>query len=765
MAAWVALLASAAPGQPLERITGSGDVGPTGLPQSQVLAPAEGPTHEVVFASRLTGIFRRGTSGVELTLGAGMAVPDGEVAGVGDATLDDAGCAVVAATLVDGAEGIYRACPGAVTRVVGVGDVTAGGRAIRRIDFLTVVAAAQHVAFAAQLDDGSEAVLRSDGVAVTEIARPGTPSPAGGSLTTLRVAGVRTDGAVGIRATVSGGRDGLFTGVGGPLSAALIEGASTLVGRLDAIEQATLSRAGIWAFLGTLEDGRTGVFRFDGTQVLPLVSALLLVDDPIPTRPGTTVRDFPTSLVPSVNASGDVGFRAVLGGTGGGAALFATRGGTTPAIVFSTRDATPLGLLAHLTDPRLADDGSLLFSATPVRGGTGVFVHRGGLVSPLAVYGTPTDFGGGGLHLRFVGGRVRATAEGGLIFGEHDTLVRVTAADPLEQLASFGSPSPIGGEIAEIGSAEIDSQGQVYFRAGIADASRGEAVLVVNDRGVVDRVVANERLAGGRLRDVVETAVELGGDLAGSQRLMSFAGLVGSGGGTGGLYVLKKRRRPKRLERTGRKVRGAGRIVAFGGRPALVARRRYAFLAELRDGSTRTSIVIRKGRRRRLVVRDGPSPEPRLPGRIVGLTIPDATFEGVVFRAATDQGGAQGVLVDDWSQTRLALASGDSDGAGRVVRSFERPVLAGSDVVVAATTEQGGVTAEALLRFSLGDVTGATPVAPVTIVRAGDVLPGGGVLHDVLSVRGTPRGALLVRVAVRTGPERQMLLRVAPGLP
>jgi len=763
----VALLALLVPltaaAQSLERLTGSGDPGPTGLPQSQVLAPVEGPAGEVAYTSRVTAVFRRGPAGVELTLGAGLGAPGGIVAVVGDATFDGGGCVVAAAGLVAGGESIYRVCPGGTTVVVSVGDVTSTGETIRRIDFSTLAAAGGFVVFTARLSDGADALVRSDGTTVIEIARPGAASPAGGTLTTIRLAGVRSDGTVGIGASVSGGRDGLFTGSGGALATALIEGSASLVGRLDSIEQATLSPEGVWAFVGTLEDGRTGVFRFDDTQALPLVTALLLVDDPIPTRPGTSVRDFPTSVLPSVNAAGDVAFRAVLGGAGSGAALFATRGNATPEIVFSTRDTTDFGLLSRLTDPRLADDGSLLFAATPVRGGTGVFVHRGGLVSALALYGSPTDLDRPDVPFRFVGGRARATAEGGLLFAEHDALVRMMPDGSRTTLAAFGSESPIGGQISEIGPAEIDSEGQVYFRAGIAEASRGEGIFRVTDKGLVDRVVANDRLRGGLLRDVVETPVELGSDLAASGRLIAFAGHVGSGGGRGGLYLLKGRR-PKRLERTNRKLRGIGRIVSLGGRPSIVKRRRYAFLAFVRDGSTRASVLIRKGRRRRLSMREGLSPEPRLPGRIVGLTIPDATAEAVVFRATTDQGGAQALFVDDWREVHPALATGELDADGRVLRSFDRPVLAGSDVITAATADEAGTVTEALVRFSASDVVGGASIVPQTIIRTGDPLPNGGVLHDVLSFRGTPRGAVLARVAILDGPGRHMLLRVTSGL-
>lgn len=746
----------------LERLTGAGDPGPTGLPQSQVFAPVEGPAGEVVFTSRLTALFRRAGEGVALVLGPGTTVPDGVVAGVGDTAVDDAGCAVALASLVGGGEGVYRICPAGITRILGTGDVTGGGVAISRLDFLTVVAAGPYVAVAARLADGADAVLRSDGVSLTEIARVGMPSPAGGVLTTLHVAGVRADGRVGMRAVVSGGHDGLFEGSGAALTTALVEGSATLVGLLDTITQASLSSAGVWAFIGSLDDGRAGVFRFDGTQTLPLVEALLLAGDPVPMRPGTTVRDFPTSVVPAVNASGDVAFRAVLGGTGSGAALFATRGSATPELLFSTRDSTELGLLSRLADPQLADDGSVLFSATPVRGGTGVFVYRGVLVSPLALFGDPTDLGRPDLPFRFVGGRVRATAEAAVLAAEHDTLVRRASDGILETLVDVGAPSPVGGRFADLGPAAIDGHGRVFFRGGVADASRGEGIFAAASGAVIDRVVTNDHVRGGPLRAVIETAVELGGDLAGSRRLIGFGALVGAGGSAQGLYALKGRH-VRRLERSGRRLRHVGEIVSFGGRPALVGRRRYAFVAEIRDDTTRSAVVLRRGRRRRLAARAGPSPDSRLGGRLRAFTIPDASAQHVVFRATTDLGGAQGLFVDDWHATRLALATGEPDDAGGVLRGFERPVLAGENVVVAATSDLAGVSSEALVRFAAADVTGAA-VVPETIVRAGDALPGGGLLADVLNVRGTARGAVLARVAVRDGPARQVLLRVADDL-
>jgi len=754
----VAAVASQGAAATVARVTGTGAIGPAGVPQSQVFAPVEGPAREIVYTSRINGVFSRSDSGVDLVAGLGATLSDGIVASVGDATLDEAGCAIVTLSLVGGTEGIYRVCSDGVTRIVGRGDLTTDGRGVARIDFQSIASANGFVAFLARLDDGADAVLRASDGELVEIARVGSSAPSGGSVSALRVSGVRSDGYVGVRAAVSGGRDGLFGGTGGALGDAFVEGEASLVGRVDEVEQARLSGQGIWAFLGTLEDGRSGVFRFDGTEPLTLVEAVLLTNDPIPMRPGSEVRDFPSSLVPSLNAGGDVAFRAVLGGTGSGAAIFATRGGSIASLLFSTRDETSEGFLARLSDPQLADDGSVLFSATPVRGGTGSFVLRGGVVSPMAPYGAPTDLGRTDLRFRFIDGRVRATAEGGLIFGEHDTLVRVAADGTSEALVAMGAPSPIGGEVAELGPAEIDSRGVVYFRGGVAGANRGEGVFGATTGGLIDLVVTNDRVRGGLLRDVVETAVELGGDLTSAERRVGFAGLVGAGGGSGGLYMLTKRR-VRRLEKTGRARRGIGEIVAFAGRPTLVGRRQYAFGAFLRDGQTRLGIVARRRRRRRLVVREGPSPDVRLPGRIVGLTIPDASRDAIVFRALSDVGGAEAIFVDDWSAPAVVLASGDPDGGGGVLRRFERPVLSGTDVVVAAAVEHGGEQSESLLRTPM---TGGA--APETLVRTNDAIGASGMLHDVLAVRAGVVGSILVRAALRGGEERQALLRIQPSV-
>src|SRR5262249_43820712 len=152
-----------------------------------------------------------------------------------------------------------------------------------------------HVAFLATLDDGTEALFVSSSAgALSEVAREGGSSPAGGKFSNLRIVGVAANGRVGFRATVSAGPDGLFYADGARLGTLVAAGqASPAGGRFTSVGSASMNSTTGWAFFAVTADGRSGIFEADTTMPVPRLATVALENDPAPL--GGTFRDFPSS--------------------------------------------------------------------------------------------------------------------------------------------------------------------------------------------------------------------------------------------------------------------------------------------------------------------------------------------------------------------------------------------------------------------------------------------------------------------------------------
>src|SRR5439155_3974263 len=111
------------------------------------------------------------------------------------------------------------------------------------------------------------------------------------------------------------GPDGLFSWDGSALGRIAVVGdASPAGGAFTSVGLGTLNDAGVCAFRASISSGpRAGIFRAV-VSAFPTLATVALEGDATPI--GGTLETFPTSLAPSVNAGGDVAFRATLAGDG-----------------------------------------------------------------------------------------------------------------------------------------------------------------------------------------------------------------------------------------------------------------------------------------------------------------------------------------------------------------------------------------------------------------------------------------------------------------
>ena len=763
VALWAAcvVVAPGARAQTTEVIAASGDVGGSLPLFSAVSEATAGPNGEVAFLASMTGAFRRGVGGLEHVFGIGQVLVDGTIAGVGLPALDEQECVLATLAWAGGGEALYRRCDDMTERLLSVGDMVEGW-VIARLDLGRPVSAGPYVAALVDLDDGTTAIVRVDDMETRLVVRTGDASPSGGSFVSLRLAGVAGTGMVGFSGSVSGGRDGLFRADGDRLDKLLVAGDATAVGRIGAVEGATQGPLDTWAFLAELDDGRRGILKVDARDVLPLIEPVAMQGDAVAGRPGTLIAEFVSSLVPSLNTSGSVAFRAGLGGDAAGSGVFVVDPDAAPRLLFSTRDETAVGLLARLRDPQIAEDGSVVVGAKPRRAGASLYVHEGGQVSALAEFGESTDLDAPDRKFRFLNAVVRGRGAEAVFFGQHDTLWRSDADDGLRRVARQGDPSPIGGIIALLGPAVFDSRSDVTFRAEVMAAATGEAIFRASGSGLVDVVIPGRRAPkGGRFRDFPAFGVEAGGDLTVGGRWVGFlAGVEGSDADVGLFRVRKRKRRV--LERQGRRAPEGGEYVAFG-LPSMVTPKRYAFVAEIRDKSTRAGVVTRMGRRRRLIAREGRDTGTRIGLRFEGFGTPDATRAAVVFRATFTPGTAEGIFLHDWRETGLLVASGDDVGTG-TVRSFGRPVLAGGAVVFRTTLTSGEVTVHRS-RSTIPPAPDAPAVPLERVLGTGDASPIGGRVVGIGTLRGAPDGAVITIVDLAGARGRTAVLRIHDDAP
>jgi hypothetical protein len=197
--------------------------------------------------------------------------------------------------------------------------------------------------------------------------------------------------------------------------------------------------------------------------------------------------------------------------------------------------------------------------------------------------------------------------------------------------------------------------------------------------------------------------------------------------------------------------------------PAMATPKRYAFAAEVADGTQEAVVVARRGRKRVLLAREGRDTGTRLDRRYASFGTPDATRDAIVFRASLAPGSDEGVFLSDWRRTGLLAATGDT-ADGDVLRVFGRPVLTATGVVVRATMASG----RTLLVRARGTAAPAPETPPVpleTLVATGGTSPLGGRIVSLGTVRAVSDGSVVVDAQLEGGSARFVVLRVFDEAP
>lgn len=667
-----AQLASAAP----RSLVAVGDTGPLGLPLSHFSEVALDDGGQVGFVAGSSALFRRSPGGIARVAGAGDRLAGRTLAGVGAADSTSAGCLAFSAVFVGGGSGVLRQCGAGTEMVAEAGDPAPDGTACAAFGSEVRIGATGRVAFTSTLANGLAAVLFTDGGGFAEVARVGGASPAGGTFTAFRLVGVDAAGRVGFRASVAGGRNGLFFGDGTALAKLVVEGdASPAGGSFGVVGFAALNDAGQWAFRATRSlDGAGGVFRADASAVVPLITTVVLQGDASPI--GGVFAAFPTSLVPPINSTGAIAFRAGLEGAGFTAGVFVAAPGGGLRRIVVVGEPTGAGQLFRLRETALGDDGTVLVRATLAGGRPGLFRGAGGGVEPFALLGEATDLGDG---VRFSEPSARGAAA--VFLGVRDGLFVVDQTGGVRALAVLRQPTPLGGTYAAFDPPAAGRGGRIVFGADIDGGRAGEALLAVGRRRLKVVARTGRKVRAGRIQDLFADPID---DLAragvGPGGVAFQTALAGGSASTGLLLRSGGRLRPVAL--SGRPAPRGGSFRAFG-TPAVLDARRVAFVAEV-GGTREQNLVLRAGTVRRTLASAGADTLTRLGGVFRTFDTPAAASGGVVFRATLDQGSREGLFFSPGRRMLALVGSGDAAPGGGRFRRFAVPVGAAARLVFRA---------------------------------------------------------------------------------
>jgi hypothetical protein len=758
--------AHAAPAPTVLRV--AGEVSPLGWPYSGFSEGVVDGDGRLVFVGNSTAIFARQDGLLVRRIGAGVVLPDGRrVAGVGQPALAADGCVLSRATFEGGGEAIVRACGATFTVLLDAGTVAPGGGVIRAFDPVVAVGGATVVGVSATTAEGTVVLLRHDGT-LAELARSGSPAPTGGTYATLRVLGITTAGHLGYRASVSGGPNGLFSADGTTTRAVALAGqGSPAGGSFTAIGGGSVHPSGRWAFRASLSGAGSGIFAVDAVGPVTLVRTVVLQGDPLPIA-GATVRGFPASTDPSINGAGAVAFRAFIDGTSEPvrpSGVFVAGTDRTIANVAAVRDDFPgIGTISRLRDPVLAEDGSVVVSATVTGVGPGLFVGRGGGLAALARLGDPTDADTGDSRFRFGPASVGATADAAVFLGQRDAIFRADASG-IAALAYTGRPSPLGGVMAFVGSPVVDGAGNVFFGADLQGAAFNEALLVATERGVETLVSPDRRLlGGGGIRELFPTGVDALARPAGAGSGVVFTAALQGARASEAIFLAKRARRARAVARTGQ--RAGGQRLGSLGTPAADGKA-VAFLAEVGD-DRRAAVVAKSGRRLALVARVGASSRSRLAGTYAELGPPAVSRRGAVFRATLDTAAQEGIFVGAKGRLGLVAGSGDATTTAARLRSFEDPVAIGDEVWFLARVA-GSIEPAGLYRVRVARIPRKEdpPLEIEPVLLPGDPAPPplGGVVVRVDAPRVGPSGTVAVVMGVGGGAASSAVVQFQPALP
>jgi hypothetical protein len=682
-----------------------GDASPLGLPFSRFSDPGLDDRGRVAFVGGSTAIFRRTPTGIARIVGAGDVVLGRTLAGVDRPELAAGDCLAFRAVVVGGGAIIMRRCGTELVTLAEVGDTASGGARFTSFGADVLIGSGGGVAFTALLEDGATGLyLTLGGRMFTELARTGGPSPAGGLYTSFRPAGVTASGQVGFRGTVTSGPDGLFYWTGSGLAKLAVVGDSTPAGgSYTAVGLASMNDEGIWAFRATVSgDVGGGVFRADTRPSLPLIETVVLRGGATPI--GGTFADFPTSLVPSVNAARAVAFRATVARGQESSGVFVASASGQVSSMVAVRAKIGAQFVVRLREVTLAEDGGVVVRATLDNGKPGLYLARDGTASPLAQLGDATDLGSG---FRFTDPGASEVAGDAVFLGIKEAVFVGTSASDLRPVATLGEATPLRGTYAGVDPPAGGDGGRITFGAAIQEGRAGEALFTVRAKRPRRTVRGGRRIKrAGRLVDLFSDPLDgLTRPGAGRGGVAFQAGLTGGPAGSG--IFLKATTGPLRaIALDGGRAPGGGRYQSFG-TPAVVGPRKVAFVAELTTPGT-TALVLRAGRRHVLLARSGQDTGTRLGSRFLKFGTAIGGAGGVAFRATLED-RRDGIFFARGGQVTALIAMSDPDPSGGRFRAFGIPAVAGTDVIVQADVASDA-TSGGLYRISTSDST-VTPIA------------------------------------------------------
>jgi hypothetical protein len=742
-----------------EAVVRVGDESPFGRPFSGFLDPVIDDTGAIGFVGTSTGVFRRVGSTIDGLLVAGDPTTGGRtVASVGPPEPGEPGCVAFVAGFVGGSGGIVRFCDGVATVVAEIGSLGPGALPITTFGPSIAHGLGGEIATVVGLADGTTALLRYVGTTALEVARSGTPAPTGGSFIDFRPVGVTATGNVAFSATVLTGPDGLFQWDANSLrvtSVVVANSPSPGRGRFLRIGNASMNVVAQIAFRATTEQGGAGVFRVDAAT--PAASITVLAEEkgkaPVTEPKGertAVFRAFPTSIRPSINAGGQVAFRALLGESEYNAGVFiaAPRGELDAAVIAGQTGAL---VLSRLRDPEIADDGSLLLPASEPGAGSGLYVVRNGRPSEWLPTAALTSAGTG---FRFVTGRGRERAEDAFALGQREGVFIATTAG-VSKVAVLDDPSPLQGRFSGFDALAAGPAG-LAFRATIDAGRSSEAVLRFDNSGL--RVVSrtDRRVRGGKvvsfLGGLIEPVVPLQAEGVG----IAFQALLQQGRGASGIF-LAGRGGTRPLALAGQRA-DRGRLSAFGSFD--VGSNGTAAFAATRSGAASPAVLLRQRGRLRTAAAAGADTSTRAVGKFTAFDGVDIGPAGIAFRATFGDLGGEGLFVADKQGVGAVVLTQDpTPGGGRFVTVGLPAVTADGVMFVAGIA--GETSKAGLFHAAVTGVPTPDQIPPATaLLTLGQVLSEGTVVR-IGQPRANQSGAAVFPVDLTGGQTVQALYRLA----
>src|SRR5262249_29117928 len=163
------------------------------------------------------------------------------------------------------------------------------------------------------------------------------------------------------------------------------------------------------------------------------------------------------------------------------------------------------GVLVRLREVVVAGDGSVVVRASQSDGTPGLFLVRGGVVTPFALLGDATDLGSA---VRFSDASLRDRAEDGVFLGVREGLMVATASGEVTLVAGLGDVSPLRGRFAAFDPPAAGG-GEIAFGASVQHGKSGEGLFTIGRHGAVTLVRTGQRAVHGtRLLDLFSDPID-----------------------------------------------------------------------------------------------------------------------------------------------------------------------------------------------------------------------------------------------------------------